>query len=215
MLRRLGAALVVLVLACGYALAASSKLSSLSAGTTITDGDLFYDVQNAGSGGVKITASQLATYMAAKGLGLVHQTTVLLSASQIANAGFTSSPVQIIPAQGANTAIIVNSVTYAWIFNTTAFTASSGAFGGLMACSSPVSYANCNGLDGGDTSCPTLGASSLCFSLSELNDVTNPVADYANLPVYYAVGATGGTGGYSGGDGTMKITVFWSTVPTQ
>jgi hypothetical protein len=88
-------------------------------------------------------------------------------------------------------------------------------FGGLMVCSSPVSYANCNGLDGGDTSCPTLGASSLCFSLSELNDVTNPVADYANLPVYYAVGATGGTGGYSGGDGTLKITVFWSTVPTQ
>ena len=105
MLKRLGAALIVLVLACGYALAASSTLSGLSAGTTITDGDLLYDVQSPGSGGVKITASQLATYLISKGAGGVNKTTVTLSASQIANA--TTTPVQIVPAQGSGSIILL------------------------------------------------------------------------------------------------------------
>jgi hypothetical protein len=47
------------------AFAQSSKLSLLSAGVAITGTDLFYDVQTAGTGGVKITAAQLLTYMQA------------------------------------------------------------------------------------------------------------------------------------------------------
>ena len=45
------------------AYAASTTLSNLSAGSAISGTDLFYDVQTAGTGGVKVTAAQLLTYI--------------------------------------------------------------------------------------------------------------------------------------------------------
>jgi hypothetical protein len=45
------------------ALAANTKLSSLSAGSAMADADLFYDVQSAGSGGVKETGTQIWTWI--------------------------------------------------------------------------------------------------------------------------------------------------------
>ena len=47
------------------AYAASSTLGNLSAGSAVSDTDLFYDVQTVGVGGVKITGLQLRTYIAA------------------------------------------------------------------------------------------------------------------------------------------------------
>jgi hypothetical protein len=45
------------------AYAASTTLSNLSAGAAVSGTDLFYDVQTVGSGGVKVTAAQLLTYI--------------------------------------------------------------------------------------------------------------------------------------------------------
>ena len=47
------------------AYAASSTLGNLSAGSAVSDTDLFYDVQTVGVGGVKITGLQLRTHIAA------------------------------------------------------------------------------------------------------------------------------------------------------
>ena len=46
------------------ALAANTALSSLSAAASVAGTDLFYDVQTGGTGGVKATAAQIATYEA-------------------------------------------------------------------------------------------------------------------------------------------------------
>jgi hypothetical protein len=52
------------------AYAASSTLANLSAASSVAGTDLFYDVQTAGTGGVKATAAQIATYEAtANGYG--------------------------------------------------------------------------------------------------------------------------------------------------
>lgn len=61
MLKRL---LVAVLLFCfaQQAYAASSTLGNLSAGSAVAGTDLFYDVQSVGSGGVKVTATQLTTY---------------------------------------------------------------------------------------------------------------------------------------------------------
>lgn len=54
--------LLLAVIFATAAYAASSTLSGLSAGSAISDTDLFYDVQSVGSGGVKVTGAQLKTY---------------------------------------------------------------------------------------------------------------------------------------------------------
>ncbi len=45
------------------AFAASSTLSNLSAGGAVSGTDIFYDVQTSGTGGVKVTGTQLQTFM--------------------------------------------------------------------------------------------------------------------------------------------------------
>ena len=207
MLKRLGAALIVLLLACGYALAASSTLSGLSAGTTITDGDLFYDVQSPGSGGVKITASQLATYLASKGVGVVNVTSVMLTSSQILNAATT--PIQVVPAQGAHVIVTVLETVYSDLFDTTAY---SGGPGGLYygALSNDVAA------DGGDAFCPTGNANTVCPAGS-LTDDALVAANVVNQPVNYGVCTTcaGSPTAYISGDSTMKVTVFWTVAQSQ
>jgi hypothetical protein len=49
--------------ACGLAWAANTALSGLSAVSSVGGGDLWYDVQSPGSGGLKATVTQLATYL--------------------------------------------------------------------------------------------------------------------------------------------------------
>ena len=54
---------IIFLSAVAAAWAASTKLSSLSSGGAIAGTDLFYDVQTAGTGGVQVTATQVATYI--------------------------------------------------------------------------------------------------------------------------------------------------------
>lgn len=57
--------LLITFFACATAAwAANTALSSLSAASSVAGTDLFYDVQTAGTGGVKATAAQTATYTA-------------------------------------------------------------------------------------------------------------------------------------------------------
>lgn len=205
MLKRFVAALAVFFAAVGYALGASSTLSNLSAGTAITDGDLFYDVQSVGSGGVKVTASQLATYLSSK-FGLVNKTTVTLTSSQILNAATT--PITVVPAV-ANSIVSVLQSFYIYDYNTTTYTGPSAGEAGLFYQISGFPSFSVPADSGGDGGIPLNGVS---YSNQSLNgQALAATASIADIPVVY-----GNTGtNYSGGNGTMKIIVYWTTVPSQ
>ena len=62
-IRTWGITIALILGAAGLAWAANTKLSSLGAGAAMADADLFYDVQNAGAGGVKLTGTQIWTWI--------------------------------------------------------------------------------------------------------------------------------------------------------
>jgi hypothetical protein len=211
-LLRLVLALALIGVPFTRAMAASTALSNLSAGTTVTDSDLFYDVQNAGAGGVKVTASQLATYMSSKGVGVVNKTTVNISSSQILNAATT--PVTIIPAQGANTVIGVVSSFYAFTYGSAAYTATSPDpglwYGTPSGCPSLEPPATCFPADNNDQSVETSTSDAIASSSGAgISFATTSFGSLANTAVtYFNAG-----GAFVSGNGTMRITVIWTTYP--
>jgi hypothetical protein len=97
MLKHLFAFLIALGL-CGPALAANTTLGNLAAGGSIAGTDLFYDVQTVGSGGVKVTGTQLSTFIwgtggatVAGGLATFANSTLLLKGSSTGVTMFTSA----------------------------------------------------------------------------------------------------------------------------
>ena len=62
-IRTWGITIALILGAAGLAWAANTKLSSLGAGAAMADADLFYDVQSAGAGGVKLTGTQVWTWI--------------------------------------------------------------------------------------------------------------------------------------------------------
>jgi hypothetical protein len=205
MLKRTLVGLLCLALSLSVANAASSTLSNLSAGNPVSSGDLFYDVQSAGSGGVKVTAAQLAAYL---GTATITRTTVRLTNSQIAN--LTTTPITIVPAQGANTIVEVVQAMYVYVNSGQSFT--EGGPGGLYY-NNNASFA----ADGGDQQVAIGGSggggSASAIGLSYANNNLLDIANMVNQPVTYSNFNAPYTG--SGGGNEVVVTVLWISVPTQ
>ena len=90
------------------ALAASSTLYNLSAGSSVNGTDVFYDVQTQGTGGVKVTAAQIAAYVAGSGTsGIVTSiaTGCQATGGTITTTGTISTQTVITDLSGSNPAI--------------------------------------------------------------------------------------------------------------
>jgi hypothetical protein len=135
--------------------------------------------------------------------GVIISDPITLTASQIENLG--TSPITIIEAPGAGYAISVIQTIYSFEFGTTEFSGS-GSNAGLFYGGNETYPA-----DTSDGNAP-IEASSIVNSapgIGIFGSVSIPPADMANQPIKYCNFGTE----YSGGDGTMKITVLYAKVP--
>jgi hypothetical protein len=205
MLKRLVAFLLVLLLGSADAFAASSALSNLSAGNPVSSGDLFYDVQTAGSGGVKVTGAQLSTFIlagfGAGGTMLTSKTEI--SSSQILN--LATTPVQLVAAPSSGFYIAVVSVTYVLHYGSAPYVdGQAGAYYGAN-----TTYA----ADSGDAGTPTqtadwiTGASG--FAVGGVADFSQPLSSIAGQAVDYTIN----NGAYTGGNGSMTVIVAYLLIP--
>lgn len=214
------------------AYAASSTLGNLTTGGAVSATDLFYDVQTVGTGGVKVTASQLLTYIAAH-VGTVTSVTCNgvaittsgtcgaltgditssagAAATTLKNTGpgatgpigsTTAAPSVTIDAQGRVTALTNNNIAFPVTSVATGCQASGGTTGAVTISTQLIESANSPAAGGGYT----LASSDLCTNLVLKSGYSGTLTIPVHTTSGFAQGVYGSVTNESGAAVTVAVT---------
>lgn len=147
-----------------------------------------------------------AQSISAGSVSVQQQTVTAVSSAQLLALDVT--PITLVPAPGAGTAIIVDEVVYNYTFGTTPYTTFSkgGVFYGVPVSISNAAAPNDNGISLLSDSTFTV-VSGTYVPLSGIGIYTASVSN--NQPVTYGAPSSGLYSPYVGGDGTMTVTVVY------
>jgi hypothetical protein len=173
--------------------AASTTLGNLSAGAAILGTDLFYDVQSVGAGGVKVTGTQMGTFIWALGGATTSASTATFSSSALLVKGSSTGTTAF---ASANAGASNFTITFPAATGTVALTANANV--------SAVSNS-----DGTLTISPTTGAVVASLALGHANTWT-AVQTFTNSDIALLGSSTGVTTFTSANAGASNFTI---TVP--